>query len=82
MDHYVTVRDLAREINMDRSHFRRYILKRGVTPVLIRDRTARMQLVLALNEEQVHEVKEFLRLDGYTGEPVPWHGDGGRNKRS
>jgi hypothetical protein len=65
MAEYVTLRELAEQLGMDRSHLRKYILKHGFEPVRIRTKASLHQLTLALSEAEAERVRQLRRSQGF-----------------
>ncbi len=66
MSDYITLEEVAREMGLDKSNARKYILRKGFTFLQIRTREARGQMVNALTPEDAEAVKEFRRTEGFT----------------
>lgn len=60
-----TLRELALLLKMDRSAARRYVLKLGFNPQQARTSDSGYQLALVFTPEQVREIVEARRADGY-----------------
>lgn len=71
MSDYVSLKQLAEELGLDRSNMRKYVIKHGFTPVAIRLPETRGQLTLALSKEEAELVKEMRRRQGFIGQPRP-----------
>jgi hypothetical protein len=71
-DEFVSLKQLAAEIGMDRSHARRYVLRLGVTPHKRRTPDSANQLTLALTQEEADLVRSRRREHGFldTSRPV------------
>lgn len=73
MARYVTLKTLAEQLGMDRSHLRKYVLDRGFEPVKIRTADSGHQLTLALSEEDAQRVLQLRQQQGFgdaLGQPV------------
>jgi hypothetical protein len=60
-----SLRELALLLKMDRSAARRYVLKLGVAPVKARTSASGFQEALVFTEDQVRQIVEARRTDGY-----------------
>lgn len=60
-----TLRELAVLLKMDRSAARRYVLRLGLNPQQARTSDSGYQLALVFTPEQVREIVEARRADGY-----------------
>ncbi|WP_342649084.1 hypothetical protein [Pseudomonas sp. REB1044] len=60
-----TLRELALLLKMDRSAARRYVLKLGFNPQQARTSDSGYQLALVFTPDQVREIVEARRSDGY-----------------
>ena len=82
----ITLKDLAKELQMDRSNLRKYVVSEGITTFQIRTLASRGQKTLALAREDADKIRHGLawRLragevtagDGFRIETVP-HSPGG-----
>lgn len=63
---YVTLKELANELNMDRSHIRKYVLKHGFTPISIRTEDSLHQATLALLPEDAEAVRQLRARQGFS----------------
>ena len=61
----ITLRQLAEELNIDRSNLRRYILKKGITFKRIRTESGRHQLEIALTSKDADKIREIRDKEGY-----------------
>lgn len=68
---YITLKELAGELNLDRSHLRRYVLKHGFKPVQIRTQQSRNQLTLAVSSVDAEKIRELRRSQGFSKSPMP-----------
>jgi len=64
---YVTVKELARELGLDRSNMRKYVLAAGFDPVKVRTPESKGQLTLALSEDEAELVRAKRESEGYLG---------------
>ncbi len=71
MDNYVTLKNLAQELGLDRSNMRKYVLSKGIAPVKIRTPESRGQLTLALTQEEAETIRELRETEGFVGCGVP-----------
>jgi len=65
MDDYVPIADIAEWIGLDRSNARKYILKHGFKPLLIRTSRSRGQPTLALPREDAEAVRALRESQGF-----------------
>lgn len=63
---YVTLKDLATELSLDRSNLRKYVLQAGLSPIKIRTPESRGQPTLALTKEDAETFKELRQREGFT----------------
>ena len=66
-DTYLSLKELARLLGMDRSHARRYVLKLGVTFHRRRTADSANQLTLAVNKEEADGILAQRREQGFLG---------------
>ncbi len=64
---FVTIKQLAEELEMDRSHARRYVLKLDVTPTKRRTADSGGQLVLTVSKEEAEFIKKKRGEEGFLG---------------
>jgi hypothetical protein len=64
-EQYVTLRELAEEMGLDRSNARKYILKAGFTFTKVRTPESGNQLTLALSREEAEAVLELRKSQGF-----------------
>jgi hypothetical protein len=72
-DQLVPLRLLARELRVDRSHFRRYVLRLGITPQKRHIPDSGKKLVVTVTAEEADRIRAARREQGYdleTGEAV------------
>ncbi len=70
-DQLVPLRLLARELRVDRSHFRRYVLRLGITPQRRHTPDSGKKLVVTVTAEEADRIRAARREQGYdlqTGE--------------
>lgn len=67
----VTLRSLAEEIGMDRSHLRRYVLSLGVEPQRTRTPESRNQPTLAITASEADYVRSERERSGFTSHHTP-----------
>jgi len=65
---YVSIKELAEKINLDRSNARKYVLKQGFSFVKIRTADAKGQLTLALPLEEAESIIEIRERQGFLTE--------------
>ena len=65
MKEFVTVKDLAAELGLERSTLRKYILKNGFKPHNERPPESRGQATLALTMEEADAVKALRTSQGW-----------------
>jgi hypothetical protein len=70
-EEYVSLKRLAEEIGMDRSHARRYVLKLGITPHNRRTPDSRGQLTLAVDQDEAELIRQKRREEGFIGDSKP-----------
>ncbi|MCK6455294.1 MAG: hypothetical protein L6Q92_02000 [Phycisphaerae bacterium] len=68
---FVSLKQLAAEIGMDRSHARRYVLKLGITPHKRRTPDSGNQLTLALSQEEAERVRSRRSEQGFLANSMP-----------
>ena len=74
---YVTLKQLADELKMDRSHLRRYVLQNDFEPFKVRTAESRGQPTLALSPADAESVRDMRTQDGFTySVGVPANGGG------
>ena len=71
MTNYISLKQLATELNMDRSGLRKYILQHGFTPQNLRTADSRNQLALVLTGEEAETIRELRTRQGFGGSPKP-----------
>jgi hypothetical protein len=62
---YVTLKELAQELGLDRSNMRKYVLAKGLVPVRVRTPDSRQQLTLALLSTEAELVREWRSGEGF-----------------
>ena len=70
-DEFVSLKHLADEIGMDRSHARRYVLKLGIQPQKRRTPDSGGQLTLTLTDDEAELVRTKRREEGFLGATRP-----------
>lgn len=72
MSGYVTLKDLAVELGIDRSNLRKYVLNHGLAPLSVRASGSRGQATLALTEADAEAVRALRHNEGFqdSGTPV------------
>lgn len=76
-DEFVSIKDLARDIGMDRSHARRYILKLGLKPEKRRTPNSGGQLTLTLTTGEADFVRKKREENGFLDSSKPVQSDVG-----
>jgi len=66
MDEHITLRKLSEELPMNRSHLRKYILSKGISPVKIRTPESGNQLTLAITNGEAEFIRESREKGGFT----------------
>ncbi len=64
-DQLVPLRNLARELRIDRSHFRRYVIRLGITPKRRHTRDSGNKLVVTVSAEEADRIRSARRQQGY-----------------
>lgn len=67
MTEFVTLKDLADELGLDRSGLRRYALKTGIKPHKRRTANSANQLTLTVTPEEAECIKASRREEGFMG---------------
>jgi len=70
-DEFVSLKQLADELEMDRSHARRYVLRLGVTPHKRRTPDSQNQLTLAVDINEAELIRTKRREEGFIGSTKP-----------
>lgn len=65
---YRSIKHLAEELGMDRSHARRYVLKLGFKPQKRRTPDSGSQLTLTVTDEEAEAILKHRREQGFTAE--------------
>jgi len=74
---YVSMKELANEIGLDRSNMRKYVLQQGFSWLKVRTKDSGGQLVNALTREDADAIIELRKSQGFTNNPVVvQNGDG------
>ena len=68
---FITIKQLAEEIDMDRSHARRYVLKLDIKPTKRRTADSGGQLVLTVSKEDAAFIKQKREEEGFLGSSKP-----------
>ena len=66
----ITLKELATELDMDRSNLRKYTLKLGITPYSIRTPESRNQATLAVGGEDADTIRQARADAGFLADPV------------
>src|SRR5947199_6661713 len=70
-EEYVSLKQLARELGLDRSNTRKYVLKHGIRPHKRRTPDSASQLTLALTVEEAELIRAKRREEGFLGASKP-----------
>jgi len=70
-EEYVSLKQLAAEVGMDRSHARRYVLALGLTPTKRRTSDSGNQLTLTVTASEAEYVRNERREQGFLGSGKP-----------
>lgn len=62
---FVTLKEIAERLKLDRSNVRKIVLKYGFTPMRVRTEESRHQLTLALTEAEAMEFYLSRKRDGF-----------------
>ena len=68
--HYVTIKEVAEKIGMDRSHARRFVLSLGIRPEKRRVSGSNGQLVLTVSPEQANKIIEARNAKGFGSKSI------------
>lgn len=68
---YVSLKHLAKEMGMDRSHARRYVLRLGIKPHKRRTPDSQNQLTLAVDQNEADLIRQKRREEGFIGDSKP-----------
>jgi hypothetical protein len=68
---YVSLKHLAEEMGMDRSHARRYVKRLGIEPHKRRTPDSQNQLTLAVDQDEADLIRQKRREGGFTGDSKP-----------
>lgn len=74
MQDYISLRELSKTFNLDKSNVRKYVLNQGFSFIKIRTPEAKGQLTLALTLEDAENVVEMRKLQGFltsNGDKIP-----------
>jgi len=66
MEDFVSIKQLADELGMDRSHARRFVIGEGFAFQKMRTADSRNQLTLCLSREEANQIKTRRRERGYS----------------
>ncbi len=70
-EEFVSLKHLAEELGMDRSHARRYVLRLGIKPHKRRTPDSQNQLTLAVDQHEANLIREKRREEGFIGSSKP-----------
>jgi hypothetical protein len=65
---YISIKNLAEELGMDRSHARKYVLKLGIIPKKRRTEDSANQLTLTVTLDEAKRIKENRLEQGFNSE--------------
>lgn len=68
---YVSLKHLAAELGMDRSHARRYVKRLGIEPHKRRTPDSQNQLTLAVDQGEADLIRQKRRKEGFIGNSKP-----------
>ena len=68
MEQYVTIKELANEIGLDRSNMRKYLVRHGFEMSMVRTPESRSQMTLAVTLEEAETIKELRHSQGFSQE--------------
>ena len=70
---FISIKSLALELGMDRSHFRRYVLNLGIQPVKRRTPDSNNQLTLTVSMAEADLIRRTREIEGYlpSGQACP-----------
>jgi hypothetical protein len=68
---FITIKQLAKHINMDRSHARRYVLRLGIEPKKRRTADSGGQLALTVTSDEATYIKQKRDEQGFLGSTKP-----------
>jgi hypothetical protein len=68
-DDFISLKQLAGELGLDRSNTRKYVLKSGIRPHKRRTPDSGGQLTLALTAEEAETIRSKRREEGFLGSP-------------
>ena len=69
--HNVTLRTLAIELGIDRSHLRKFVLQHGIIPIRVRTVESNNQATLAIRPEDAAKVRQLRADMGFTANGQP-----------
>lgn len=70
-ENYVSLKHLAEELGMDRSHARRYVKRLGIEPHKRRTPDSQNQLTLAVDHNEADLIRQKRREEGFIGDAKP-----------
>lgn len=76
-DSYISIKHLAEELGMDRSHARRYVLKLGVRPQKRRTRDSGSQLTLTVTADEKQAILKHRSDHGFSSQGKPVQAEAG-----
>ena len=76
-DEFISLKQLADELEMDRSHARRYVLRLGIQPHKRRTPDSQNQLTLAVDTQEAELIRAKRREEGFIGSTKPIARDAG-----
>ena len=66
-NNFVSLKHLAEELGMDRSHARRYVLRLGIKPHKRRTMDSHNQLTLAVSRDEAEIIRQNRHKEGFVG---------------
>ena len=61
----VALKELAKELDMDRSHIRKYVLSMGIVPIKMRTPGSKSQLTLVVTSDDAKSIRKARKDVGY-----------------
>jgi len=65
MNKHILLSDLSRELELDRSNTRKFVLKQGIIPQKIRTPHSRGQLTLCITKKEAEQIRQIRKDLGY-----------------
>ena len=76
MSDYISLKQLAQELGLDRSNMRKYVLSKGLSPLRVRTPESKGQLTLALTLEDADSIRDWRAKEGFCSNVPVENGDG------